>query len=490
MISEVGSLSWLLPHDISFKGISIRCSPSYATIHKKKRKDHAMNEQSNTQKRYNSRREFIKQATGALAGVSLTSVIAARGNVAEQNKIKVALVGCGGRGTGAAVNALSTKGPTQLVALADVFENRVRGSHKSLSGRFAKQVNVPQDRQFIGLDAYKKAIDAIAPGGVVLLATPPAFRPIHLEYAVAKGCHVFMEKSFAVDAPGIRRVLKAGKEAAKKNLKIAGGLMSRHYKPLEEAVHKLHEGAIGDIITCWAYREHGPVGFSPRRPGMNELAHQIQNYSNFTWLNGSFILDWLIHNLDVCCWCKDAWPVSAQGQGGRQVRTKPDQLFDHYAVEYSFADGTRLFAQGRHMGNCWGFFGDVIHGTKGSAVLGEGVPQPRIYKGHQQTPANVIWQFKGPRGSGYQVEHDLLFDAIRENKPYNEAERCAYAAMVGILGRMAAESGQTIKWEEAIASNVELAPGLDRYTMDSEAPVKPDAQGDYPVAKPGVTKVL
>ncbi len=449
-----------------------------------------MNEQSNTQKPYNSRREFLKN-TGRIAATSAFMAAAApRIYAGESNTIKVALVGCGGRGTGAAVNALSTKGPTQLVALADVFESRVKGSHKSLSGRFAKKVSVSEDRQFLGLDAYKKAIDAIAPGGVVLLATPPAFRPIHLEYAVAKGCNVFMEKSFAVDAPGIRRVLKAGKEAAKKNLKIAGGLMSRHYKPLEEAVHKLHEGAIGDIITCWAYREHGPVGFSPRRTGMNEIAHQIQNYSNFTWLNGSFILDWLIHNLDVCCWCKDAWPVSAQGQGGRQVRTKPDQLFDHIAVEYSFADGTRLFAQGRHMQNCWGFFGDVIHGTKGSAVLGEGVPQPRIYKGHQQTSANVIWQFEGPRGSGYQVEHDLLFDAIRKNKPHNETERCAYAAMVGILGRMAAESGQTIKWEEALASNVELAPGLDQYTMDSEAPVKPDAQGDYPVAKPGVTKVL
>jgi predicted dehydrogenase len=498
MIFEVGSLSWFLPHDISLKGTNIRRIPSYANIHEKKRKDHAMNEQSNTQKPYNSRREFLKN-TGRIAATSAFMAAVPRIYAGESNTIKVALVGCGGRGTGAASNALSTKGPTQLVALADVFENRVAGSLKSLSERFAKQenvpqerqqVNVPQDRQFLGLDAYKKAIDAIAPGGVVILATPPAFRPIHLEYAVAKGCHVFMEKSFAVDAPGIRRVLKAGKEAAKKNLKIAGGLMSRHYKPLEEAVNKLHEGIIGDIITCWAYREHGPVGFIPRRPGMNELAHQIQNYSNFTWLNGSFILDWLIHNLDVCCWCKDAWPVSAQGQGGREVRTEPDQLFDHYAVEYSFADGTRLFAQGRHMHNCWGFFGDVIHGTKGSAVLGEGIPQPRIFKGHQQTSANVIWKYDGPRGSGYQVEHDLLFDAIRENKPYNETERCANAAMVGILGRMAAESGQTIKWEEAMASNLELAPGLDQYTMDSEAPVKPDAKGDYPVAIPGVTKAL
>ena len=458
-----------------------------------------MNKQNNTQKPCNSRREFLKN-TGRIAATSaFMTTVGPHLYAGESNTIKIALVGCGGRGTGAAVNALSTKGPTQLVALADVFENRVKGSHKSLSGRFNKkenipqhrqQVYVPQDRQFIGLDAYKKAIDTISPGGVVLLATPPAFRPIHLEYAVAKGCHVFMEKSFAVDAPGIRRVLKAGKEAEKRNLKIAGGLMSRHYKPLEEAVQKLHEGIIGDIITCWAYREHGPVGFRTRSTSINELAHQIQNYSNFTWLNGSFILDWLIHNLDVCCWCKDAWPVSAQGQGGRQVRTQPDQLFDHVAVEYSFADGTRLFAQGRHMHNCWGFFGDVIHGTKGSAVLGEGIPNPRIYKGHQQRPEDVIWQFKGERGSGYQVEHDLLFDAIRENKTHNETERCAYAAMVGILGRMAAESGRMVKWEEALASNIELAPGLDQYTMDSEPPVKPDAKGDYPVAKPGVTKVL
>jgi hypothetical protein len=172
------------------------------------------------------------------------------------------------------------------------------------------------------------------------------------------------------------------------------------------------------------------------------------------------------------------------------VRTEPDQLFDHYAVEYSFPDGTRLFAQGRHQANTWGFFGDVIHGAKGSAVLGEGIPQPRIFKGHQQTPDNVIWQYKGPGCNCYQVEHDLLFEAIRQDKPYNEAERCAKAAMTGILGRMAAESGQAITWEQAMASNIELAPGLDAMTMDSNAPVMPDAQGRYPVAMPGQTKVL
>jgi myo-inositol 2-dehydrogenase / D-chiro-inositol 1-dehydrogenase len=442
------------------------------------------------QKRSTSRREFLQQTSGVLAGAALATAISTRAHAGENNTIKVALVGCGGRGTGAAVNALSTEGPTKLVATADVFGDRMQTSLQSLQAQFADKVDVPKDRQFLGMDAYKKAIDIIGPGSVVLLATPPAFRPLHVEYAVAQGVNVFMEKSFAVDAPGVRRVLKAGKEAEKKNLKIAGGLMSRHSKPLEEAIGQLHKGLIGELITCWAYREHGVVPFSNKRPGESELAHQIRNYHCFTWANGSFLLDWLIHNLDVCCWCKDAWPVEAQGQGGRQTRTNPDQLFDHYAVEYHFPDGTRLFAQGRHIENCWGFFGDVIHGAKGSAVLGEGVNNPRIFKGYNQTPENVMWQYEGKATSQYQVEHDLLFDAIRKDKPYNEAERSAYAAMVGILGRMAAESGQMVTWDEAMASNLVLAPGLDNWTIDSPAPVMPDEKGNYPVAMPGTTKVL
>jgi len=449
-----------------------------------------MNAQDNRGESASSRRGFLKRSGSALAGAALAGGLSARSYAGEDNTIKLALVGCGGRGTGAAANALLTKGPTRLVAMADVFEQRLEGSLKNLSKQFAGKVEVPPERRFLGMDAFKKAIDALGAGGVVLLTTPPAFRPIHLDYAVEKGCHVFMEKSFAVDAPGIRRVLKAGEKAQKKSLKIAGGLMSRHYKPLEEAVERIHQGAIGKVVTCWAYREHGPVGYTPKSDGMSELAHQIRNYSCFTWLNGSFILDWLIHNIDVCCWVKDAWPVSAQGQGGRQVRDKPDQLFDHYAVEYSFTDGTRLFAQGRHMADCWGFFGDVIHGASGSAVLGEGQPKPLIFKGHQQTPESRIWEYEGPKCNPYQVEHDLLFEAIREDKPYNETQRCAYAAMAGILGRMAAESGKMVTWDEALASNIEQAPGLDDYTWDSKPPVMPDDKGRYPVAMPGFTKVL
>ena len=374
--------------------------------------------------------------------------------------------------------------------MADVFENKLEGSYKNLSKQFPDAVDVPPDRRFIGLDGFKKAIDLLDEGDLALLTTPPMFRPIHLEYAVEKGRNVFMEKSFAVDPPGIRRVLKAGEAAKKKNLKIAGGLMSRHSIPLQEAVRRIHDGAIGDVITVWAYREHGPVGFRPKPEGMSELAHQISNYSCFTWVNGTFLLDWLIHNLDVSCWVKDAWPISAQGQGGRETRTSADQMFDHFAVEYTFPDGTKLLAQGRHMAGCWGFFGDVVHGSKGSAVLGEGQSKPRIYKGHNQTAENLIWEFKGSARNQYQVEHDVLFEAIRQDKPHNETDRCAKAAMTGILGRMAAESGKMVTWDEAMASNVELAPGLDKYTWESDPPAMPDENGNYPVARPGFTKVL
>jgi predicted dehydrogenase len=433
----------------------------------------------------------LKHTGGALAGAALLSAINVRSYASEDNTIKIALIGCGGRGTGAAVNALATQGPVKLVAMADVFPDRLETSLKNLAPQFGDKVDVPKERQFVGMDAYKKAIAEIAPGGVALLTTPPAFRPIHFEHAVAADCHVFMEKSFAVDAPGVRRVLKTGEEATKRNLKVAGGLMSRHYKPLEQIVEQIHQGAIGDVITCWAYRVHGEVGFSAKQPGMSELEHQIRNYSCYTWVNGSFILDWLIHNLDVCCWVKDALPVQAQGQGGRQVRDThgyKDQLFDQYAVEYEFPDGTRLFAQGRHIANCWGFFGDVIHGSKGCAVLGEGIPEPKIFKGFKPDPAAVTWKFVGDKGDHYQTEHDLLFNAIRKDLPYNESQRCAYAAMTGILGRMAAETGQLITWDEALASNLELAPGLENYTMQSEPPVKPDANGNYPVAMPGITQ--
>jgi myo-inositol 2-dehydrogenase / D-chiro-inositol 1-dehydrogenase len=454
-----------------------------------------VNVQQINMKETSTRREFLKTSGQAAAGAALFSAIAARSYAAENNTIKVALVGCGGRGGGAAVQALSTAGPTKLWAMADFFEERMQGKLGEIKRQLAKspeKVEVTPDRQFAGLGGFKKAIDSLDKGDVVILATPPAFRPIHFEYAVQKGVNVFMEKSFAVDGPGIRRVLKAGEEATKKNLKVASGLMSRHYRPLEEAVAQVHDGLIGEVITVWAYRMHGPVGLGAKPAGRSELAHQIANYSCFTWLNGSFIVDWLIHNIDVGCWIKNEWPVSVQGMGGRQARKEADQLFDHYAAEYSFADGTRMVAQARHMTKCYDFFGDVIHGTKGSGVLGEMQPDPRLFKGFKQTSQNIIWRYRGPalEREHYQVEHDLLFDAIRNDKPYNETERSAKSCLTAIMGRMACESGKMVTWDEAFNSTVELAPGLENLTMESDAPVMPNATGQYPIAIPGQTKAF
>jgi predicted dehydrogenase len=444
-----------------------------------------MNSTSLTDPNRTTRREFLKTSGTALAGAALASAIARPGYAAEDNTIKIALVGCGGRGTGAAAQALSTKGPTKLWAMADVFENRLQSSLANLKPGHEKQLEVPAERQFVGLDGYKKAIDSLDKGDVVLLTTPPAFRPIHLEYAVQKGVNVFMEKSFAVDGPGVRRVLKAGEDAKQKNLKVAGGLMSRHYTPLEEAIQHVHDGMIGELITVWAYRMHGPVGLNPRQQGMKEMAYQISNYSNFTWLNGTFLEDWLIHNIDVCLWAKNAWPASVQGMGGRQVRKDADQLFDHYSAEYTFPDGTRFVGEGRHIASCFDFWGAVLQGAKGSAIMGEGQDDPRLFKGWNQTSENLIWRYKGAKCDKYQYEHDLLFDAIRSDKPYNEAERCAKTSLTCIMGRMACESGKKITWDEALASNIELAPGLENCTWDGNAPVMPDANGQYPIAMPG-----
>ncbi len=437
-----------------------------------------------------SRRGFLKASSQVVAGAALTGTLTRPGYAAENNTIKLALIGCGGRGGGAVAQALSTSGPTQLWAMADFFPERIEGVLNNLRPRFGEKIQVARERQFGGLSGFKQAMDALAPGDVVLLATPPAFRPAHLEYAVAKGLNVFMEKSFAVDAPGIRRILKAGELAQQRNLKIATGLMSRHHVPLEEAVKRIHDGAIGEVLTLWANRMHGPVPYKPRSAGATELAHQINNYSCFTWLNGSFIVDWLIHNIDICCWIKNAWPVSVQGIGGRQVRTEPDQLFDHYTAEYTFADGTKLIAQGRHLTNCYDFFGNFVQGTTGCAILGEGQPKPRLFKGHKPSPDSRLWTFEGPAPDSYQREHDLFFDAIRNNKPYNETERSAKSCLTAIMGRMACECGNQITWEDALASDLVLAPGLEQLTESSPAPVMQDANGKYPVATPGRTAVL
>ena len=311
----------------------------------------------------------------------------------EDHTIPIALVGCGGRGTGAASQALNTKGPTRLVAMADVFPDRLKASIDLLNQEHSAQL-VPPDRQFLGMDAYKQAIDCVAPGGVVLLATPPAFRPIHVEYAV-EGLPCVHGEVLCRRRPGHSPDPEGGRGGEAEE-------PENRRRPDEPTLQAARRGRGADPQGSYRRGHHLlrlPDALArrlhARQPGEGELAHQIRNYCNFTWLNGSFLLDWLIHNLDVCCWVKGAWPVSCQGQGGRQVRTLPDQLFDHDLVEYTFPDGTRLIAQGRHMDQCWGFFGDVIHGSKGCAVLGEGITEPKLYKGISPTPKDLIWKYRG-----------------------------------------------------------------------------------------------
>jgi len=432
-----------------------------------------------------SRRDFMKIAGLAAAGMTIHSVTP-KVHAGEDNTIKVALVGCGGRGGGAAMDVMKAGGPIKLHALADVFEDKTAAYAKNFAATFGELGTVPKERQFVGFDAYKNAIDSLEPKkDLILLATPPAFRPTHVEYAVQKGVNVFMEKSFATDAPGLRRIEAAAKLADEKNLKLACGLMWRHNPPHAETVKRVQDGAIGEIMHMRTYRMEPGIRLIQHREGENELAHQIRNYHSFTWTNGSFFLDWCIHNVDILCWAKGDWPESAIGMGGRTTADIPGQVFDHQHVEYFFKDGISLNGYARHMAGTPCFYTDYILGTKGMAIVLGGF---KIMKNCSFGSSNeTVWAYKGPTPNPYQVEHQLLIDAIRNDKPYNEGHRAAQAALAGIMGRMAFESGQHIQSAAAHESNIQLFPDIDSITWNTKPPVEPDAAGHYPYAIPGKT---
>ncbi|MDR1958545.1 MAG: Gfo/Idh/MocA family oxidoreductase [Planctomycetaceae bacterium] len=436
-----------------------------------------------------SRRDFVRMSgtlvTGLAAGTAALTGIP-RVHAAEDNTIKIALVGCGGRGGGAVRDAMRGGGPVKLHALADVFEEKVTSYAKLYSEAFGESGTVPKERQFTGFDAYKHAVDSLTPGkDLILLATPAAFRPTHVEYAVNKGVHVFMEKSFAVDIPGLKRIEAASKLADSKNLKLACGLMWRHNPPHEETVKRIQDGMIGEIMHMRTYRMEPAIRLVERRPGETELAHQIRNYHSFTWTNGSFFLDWCIHNVDILSWAKNEWPESAIGMGGRTFDTTPGQVFDHQHVEYFFKDGISMNGYARHMNGTPCFYTDYVLGTKGMAVILGGF---KIMKNCSFGPDNeVVWKFEGKSSNPYQLEHQLLNDAIRNDKPYNEGHRAVKAGLTGIIGRMAFESGQHISVDKACESKIELFPNIDHVTWETPAPVQPDANGHYPYAIPGQT---
>jgi predicted dehydrogenase len=444
-----------------------------------------------------SRREFLQTTGLAAAGSALAGVAIPAVHAAENNTIQVALVGCGGRGTGAARDALSTRqGPIKLVAMADVFDDRLRSSYEDLSKEYHNQVEVKCEHQFIGFDAYKHAMDVLKPGDVVILATPPAFRWVHFTYAIEKGLHTFMEKPVTVDGPTTRRMIALGDEAKKKNLKVGVGLMCRHCEARQELLERIKDGAIGEILMLRAYRQTGPVGSAltgPNTEGFSELLYQIRRFHGFLWASGGCFSDFLIHNIDECCWMKGAWPVSAKGSGARCYRGDCiDQNFDTYSVEYTFADGTKLFLEGRNIDGCDQEFASYAHGAKGLAVISTSSHCParcRIYKSQKFARSDLVWAFPQPEPNPYQLEWDDLIHAIRKDKLYNEVKRGAEASLVTSMGRMAAHTGQNITFEQMLNCKVEFAPDVDKLTMTSPAPVQLDKLTKrYPAPQPGILK--
>lgn len=448
-----------------------------------------------------SRREFLKTTSRIAVASAIVGATVPRVHAAENNTLQVALIGCGGRGTGAAADAMSVKqGPVKLVAMSDIFEDRVASSYANLDKRFGERMDVPEDRRFVGFDGYKKAMDCLKPGDIAIFATPLAFRWVNFAYAVQKGLHVFMEKPVTADGPTSRRMLEIADQSVAKNLKVGVGLMSRHSRAMEQLYARIQDGEIGDITSMRAYRMTGPIGsaFSTKWPGdQSELLWQLRRFHSFLWASGGAYSDFLIHVIDHCCWMKNAWPVKAQGVGGRHYRQDPngnlyvDQNFDSYAVEYTFEDGATLTVNGRCVAGAANIYSSYAHGTKGSAIVsraGDCGPPSSTYKGQKPNRDQMLWQSEvpGDQGNPYQNEWNDLVDAIRADKPFNEARRGIEASVVTSLGRKAAHTAQEITYEAMLNAEEEYAPGCDQWTMDSAAPIQADAEGRYPIPMPGI----
>lgn len=424
-----------------------------------------------------SRRDFLETssaaALGSLAALTLPQYVHAAGS----DLLKVGLVGCGGRGSGAAAQALKADENVKLWAMGDAFSDRLESSLESLQTKdgLSAKIDVPRERRFVGFDAYK---EVIASCDVVLLATPPQFRPLHLAAAVAAGKHVFAEKPVAVDAPGVRRVLATCEEAAKRGLSVVSGLCLRYDYRFQETVKRIHDGQVGKVMALQANDYRGPIWVKPRQPDWSDMTWHMRNWYYFTWLSGDFNVEQHVHFLDVCAWImNNEYPAKAVGLGGRQVRTGPEfgHIYDHFSVTYEYENGTKLFSNCRQQAGCDNDMSAHVLGTKGTVVLNERKRGMRIKSDSGE------WTYDGPENNLYQTEHDELFASIRKGQPINNGQYMAHSTLLAIMGRMAAYTGEAITWEMALNSQEDLTPPAYDWEVKLAMP---------PVAMPGITKYV
>ncbi|MCH5378159.1 MAG: Gfo/Idh/MocA family oxidoreductase [Planctomycetes bacterium] len=450
-----------------------------------------MRRKSVKQENGTSRRGFLKTSSLLITGGAVASglSVARAAHSYGSDEIRIGLIGCGGRGTGAAVQALNSmakdeikpNGRVRLVAMGDAFGDRLQSAYRTIKSKYQEFTDVPPERQFVGFDAYRGVLQCDV--DLVILATPPGFRPLHFEAAVHADKHVFMEKPVGTDAPGIRRLLAANEVAKSKSLMVAVGLQRRHEAKYKETISRLRDGAIGDIVCTRVYWNGGGVWMRPRQKDQSELEYQMRNWYYFNWLSGDHICEQHIHNLDVSNWLMGGPPADCNGQGGRQVRTgiEHGEIYDHHFVEYTYPSGAKMFSQCRHIRGCWNTVAEHAHGTNGHADISGA----KIYG----PSGDLVWRSSGG-GGGHQEEHYDLFAALRRGDVYNEGNFGAYSTMTAIMGRMATYSGKTVNWEDALNSELALADFDNLRSFDDPAPVKPlervaVTREMYDIAMPG-----
>lgn len=439
-----------------------------------------------------TRRAFLQQSGAVAAGAVLLGGAVPAVHAAEDNTIRLALIGCGPRGAGAVGDALSVAegGPVKLYAMADLSEARMTGSHDALKNKFGDKVDVADDHRFIGFDAYRKAVDVLRPGDIAMCTTRAYIRPVHVEYAVQKGINVFMEKPFASDPGSLHRLLRAGEEAERKNVKIAAGLQCRHSPARQALIDRIREGAMGEIPLIRANRLGGTWGLGNVGDKANDLMSQLDfGKIHLYWVGSGHFVDYLIHQIDECCWIKDAWPVSAIGMAGRAADSEDKgQNLDVYSIEYTFADGTKAFCGFRRMNQARSDFATYIHGTKCAAQFSGDVHAATVHMFKDQRIAkdNIAWTPTADAVSPWQYEWNDFIASIRTDRPHNEARRAVYSDLTTLMGRAACHTGQEVTWDQMMASRFQFCDYLDTLSENSPVPVKPNADGQFPVPVAGI----